>query len=265
MPIIKAHFQGQDPIVMALEDSRTSELYLRVLERNLESEPPRWRDPMKYDLEYFKILCLEIKDRLGWKWDMENFSTEQTVLFHKDIEDFLEKDQSFKNVPGEYQNLLHEAHYCIHAIQYRDPKLPRGAFLQLEWFNDDHEDLPEDKDFKHYLDFGDVLLQNPYVGHPPLQCWLNNDYRNIDRTCAYHDRIKPGIKINVYRHKGETLDVDKYKKWWVERCSSFTAKEGIDKILRYTGFPVIGKVVNQEQLEKIINIKQLQFERLEIS
>mgnify|MGYP003116124053 FL=1 len=264
MKQIIINFQTHGPIHIQLEESRTAELFAGLLQKNLSREKPIWRDPMKYTLGYFKTLCMEVKEKLGWDWNMEGFSMESTVHFHKDIEDFLEKEQSFRKIPGELQNLLHEAHYCIHIIQYMNNKNPRGAFLQFEWFNDDYIDLPLDKEFSRQVDVGDIILQNPYVGHPPIQCFCDDDYKNISRTCAYHDRILPGLKIVTYT-SNIRFSIEKYKKWWNDNCKEFVAKEGMDQILKYTGFPVIGKVNNIEHLKTIINEKSLALEGITIT
>ena len=264
MNTITVNFQNHDPIHIQLEQSTTADLFKDLMARNLARDKPIWRDPMRYTLEYFRELCVEIKEKLGWEWNMDNFNLESTVDFHKDIERFLDKEQSFKKIPGELQNLLHEAHYCIHNLQYTNKDNPRGAFLQFEWFNDDYVDLPTDKEFSTELDLGDIILQNPYVGHPPMQCWQNNDYKNIMRTCAYHDRILPGLKI-VTTKKGAPLDIEKYKKWWSDKCPDFVAQEGMERIIKYTGFPVIGKVNNIEHLREIVNEKTLALEGITIN
>ena len=264
MKQIIVNFQTHHPLVINLEDSETAELYLTLLQDNLTRTPPMWRDPMKYDIKYFRELCKEIKEKLGWDWDMTNFTMASTVDFHKDIENFLEKDRSFRNIPGEHQNLLHEAHFCIHTIQHRDDNFPRGSSLQFEWFNDDYVVLPDNKVFEVNPGFGDIILQNPYVGHPPIQCWQNNDYKNITRTCAYHDRILPGLKINLTHNTKYGLNLDKYKGWWTDECADFVAINGMEKIIKYTGFPIIGQVLNKDHLEKIVPDKELKFEGIEI-
>ena len=270
MPQINVVFQNQKILELGLEENTTTRSYLQLLDKNLKRGLPMWRDPLKYNLEYFKKLCLEIKDKLKWEWDMDSFTQDKMVVFHKDIEKFLDKEQSFRKIPGEYQNLIHEAHYCIHTIQYREglpnPHLtPRGIFLQLEWFNDDYMTLPEDFEFKLVPNYGDILLQNPYVGHPPLQCYKDDDYKNISRTCAFHDKIKPGINIHLDRSGPlDEIDMEKYKKWWMEKCRDFVEKEGMDKIIRYTGIPVIGKVKDLKLLENIVNTEYLKIESIEI-
>ncbi len=263
MTQINVNFQNQSPVIIDLQKGDTEDIYIQLLKDNLEKQPPMWRDPLQYDLDYFKQLCQQIKKQLGWAWDLDKWDLESTVQYHKDIEHYLEKDESFKNIPGEQQQLLHEAHFCIHQIQYSDDRLPRGAFLQLEWFNDSYKELPDSKEFKVDLDYGDVILQNPYVGHPPIQCWQNRDNSNIDRTCAFHDRILPGLKI-VLTQKPSALDYERYKKWWSEECTDFVNKVGMDKIIKYTGFPVIGEIRDKQHLGDIIKIKGLKFEGITI-
>jgi hypothetical protein len=263
MPTILVHFQDRHPIEVELEHSETARLYLTVLRRNLSKQEPIWRDLLKYDIDYFKELCLQVRDKLSWNSDMENFKLSDTVIFHKDIEKILEKKDSFDKIPGEHQELLHEAHHCLHNMEVLSQESPRGDFLQFEWFNGDAEPIPADKTFKHWPEVGDIVLQNPYVGHPPMQCFSSNDYKEIDRTCAFQDRIKPALKIDL--HEGQpAFDLEFYKKWWQEKCPGFVEKQGMDNIIRYTGWPVIGKVTNIEYLKDLIKIKKLKFERLEI-
>jgi hypothetical protein len=264
MPNIFVHFQNHNPLIVDLEDSETAGLYLEVLRRNLEKEAPIWRDLLKYDLEYFKELCWQVQKTLGWNWDMANFTTSDTVRFHKDIENSLLKENSFDNIPGEHQQLIHEVHHCLHNMEVKDAKYPRGDFLQFEWFNGDYEEMPSDKKFKIGPELGDIILQNPYVGHPPLQCYMFNDYQQIERTCAFQDRIKPALKIGLSNDTHFQFDEDDYKTWWIKKCPGFVDKHGMDTVLRYTGWPVIGKVRDIDYLNQLVKIKELNFESLEI-
>ena len=264
MPMILLHFQNHNPLAIDLEESETARLYLEVLRRNLEKEAPIWRDLLKYDMKYFKELCWQVKETLGWDWDMANFEPSHTVRFHKDIENSLLKENSFDNIPGEHQQLIHEIHHCLHAIEVKDAGFPRGNFLQFEWFNGDYEEMPYDKKFKINPEFGDIILQNPYVGHPPLQCYRFNDYQQIERTCAFQDRIKPALKIGLANHPNLQFNKDHYKTWWIKKCPGFVDKHGMDTILRYTGWPVIGKVRDTDYLNQLVKIKELNFESLEI-
>jgi len=262
MPDILVYFQNLSPIVVKLEQSETARLYLEVFQRNLAKEPPTYRDLTKYNLEYFKKLVLQVKQTLGWDWNAEHIGYAETIKYHKDIEDALLKENSFDNIPGDHQNLIHEAHNCLHNMEV-DPNYPHGDFLQFEWFNGDYEIMPEDKEFSMEPEFGDIVLQNPYVGHPPIQCYTFDDHKQIHRTCAFQDRIKPALKIELQEHR-DTIDTDRYNKWWQDNCPTFVETHSMDKILRYTGWPVIGKVNDLKYLREVVQRKELKFERLEI-
>jgi hypothetical protein len=259
---IKINIEHHQPLVISMVESNTSKLYMEILSRNLARGDFVFRDPVKYTPEYFHSLCLRAKEELGWSWIRDDYSLEQTTDMHKNIESTLEKTESFKNIPGNQQNLIHEAHFCIHQMQYSTQG--RTPSIQIEWFNDDYEDLPNDADFRVDLEFGDLILQNPYVGHPPLQCWQQNDYKNIDRTCQFHDVIKPGIKINT-TDLAPKLDLDVYKSWWTNKCGEYVQKVGWENILKYTGFPKIGEVIDKDNLRRIVlDSKPLNIKKIEL-
>tara|TARA_R110000803_G_scaffold169041_1_gene232090 strand:+ start:1105 stop:1893 length:789 start_codon:yes stop_codon:yes gene_type:complete len=259
---IKINIEHHQPLVISLVESNTAKLYTEILSKNLARENFVFRDPVNYTPEYFHSLCLRVKEELGWDWIRDDHSIDQTTNMHKNIENTLEKTESFRNIPGDQQNLIHEAHFCIHQMQYS--KQGRTPFIQIEWFNDDYEDLPADAEFTFAPEFGDLILQNPYVGHPPLQCWQQNDYKNIDRTCQFHDIIKPGIKINTTDVKLE-LDLDMYKSWWINKCSDYVQKVGWENILKYTGFPKIGEVIDKDNLRRIVlDSKPLNIKKIEL-
>lgn len=259
---IKIYIEHHQPLVISLVESNTAKLYTEILSRNLARGDFVFRDPVKYTPEYFHSLCLRAKEELGWSWVRDEYSLEQTTDMHKNIESTLEKTESFRNIPGDQQNLIHEAHFCIHQMQYS--KRGRIPFMQIEWFNDDHEDLPADADFTFNLEFGDLILQNPYVGHPPIQCWQQNDYKNISRTCQFHDIVKPGIKI-VTTPTYTGFDLQKYKEWWFEKCREYVDSVGWDSIEHYTGFPKIGQVIDKDNLHKVVkDSKPLNIKKIEL-
>ena len=261
--VIKINIDNHQPLVVSLEDSDTAKVYTKLLSRNLARDEFVFRDPVKYTPEYFHSLCMRVKKELGWSWIRDEYSIEQTTDMHKNIESYLDKTESFKDVPGDQQDLIHEAHFCIHQMQYGTQG--RTPALQIEWFNDDKENLPDDSNFVIYPDFGDLILQNPYVGHPPLQCWQQNDYKNIERTCQFHDIIKPGIKIMTNTGRQKELDLYKYQAWWRDKCGDYVTKVGWEKILRYTGFPKIGSVIDKDNLRSIIaDEKPLNITKIEI-
>ena len=110
MKTILVHFENQEPLEIGLVDSQTANSFYSLLGKNLSQSQPIWRDPLKYDLKYFQELCIQIKNKLGWPWQLEHFDIAKAVTLHKDLENYLEKDKSFRNIPGDQQMLLHEAH-----------------------------------------------------------------------------------------------------------------------------------------------------------
>jgi len=257
---IKIDFIGNSPLVCSLDKNIVTEKYITILEKNLKEGFPIFRDNAKYTEEYFIEIGQQLKEKLDWNWTDK--SPKNLINLHKDIETILEKSESFKNIPGDLQNLLHEAHFSIHALQYYDKEKPHGNFLQIEWFNDDYEDLPNDATFTDQPVFGDLILQNAYVGHPPIQCYQQDDFKNIDRTCAFPDRIKPGIKINL--SNVTALNWEKYKNWWLENCKDYVDNVGWDKIQYYTGWTKIGQVEDINILNKILQTTELELKEVTV-
>ena len=257
---IKIDFIDNPPLVCNLNKNSVTEKYIPLLEKNLRESFPIFRDNAKYTEEYFIEIGQKLKEKLNWDWTDK--SPKNLINLHKDIETILDKSESFKNIPGDLQNLLHEAHFSIHALQYNNKQQPHGTFLQIEWFNDDHEDLPSNTKLIEPIMFGDLILQNAYVGHPPIQCYQQNDYLNIDRTCAFPDRIKPGIKINLTN--GFPLNWKKYKNWWVENCKDYVDNVGWDKIQYYTGWTKIGQVKDINILTKILQTSELKLKEVTV-
>ena len=260
MPQIKIDFDKFSTLELNIENTETGLLYCDLVKQNLAKEQWQWRDPLKYDEQYFDTLCQQVKEELGWDWIQKGYSMEQTVKMHKFIENMLEKTESFKNIPGKQQNLIHEAHFCIHIIQHGNREY-RSPAIQIEWFNDSSVPLPLDKHFSTSIEVGDVVLQNPYVGHPPINCYQHNDYESIDRTCQFHDIIKPGIKIQTMSWAG--YDQEDYISWWKTKCPDYY-NINKDKLLHYTGWPVVGKVIDIDLLQSIMYEKELNIKNIQV-
>jgi hypothetical protein len=58
-------------------------------ESSLEKEKPIFRDHAKYNEEYLKELAVQLKKEFDWNW-LEEYSLENTVAMHKEIENLLE-------------------------------------------------------------------------------------------------------------------------------------------------------------------------------
>jgi hypothetical protein len=181
---------------------------------------------------------------------------------HEDLEKILNDEGDFSTIPSHLDHLIHELHYCLHRMQFKD-KPSRTGYFQVEWFNNDYIPLPNDFSFTTNLSFGDIILQNPFVGHNPIRVYKDNDFDDIDRTCRLPTRIKSGIVI--YTIKGSmNYDFDHYKNWWLTHGKSIVDAVGFNEILKFTGEGKIGEVVNKDLLLSIINDENvLEFEKLE--
>lgn len=243
--------------------------YKQLVLENTNREPAIFRDQCKYTAEYFEELALQVRDLLGWQWvnaDYSNFET--TTLLHKRIEEYIGGPLGYMAAPAEHHELMHEIHYCLHAIQHNSS---RGQWLQVEWYNNDGFFLPPDFEFQMELKFGDIKLQNPYVGHCPLLVWEQNDYTNVTQTCKFHDFAKPGINIVIENYQprrysdGHPYDQDLYLSWFRTHGADFIAQFGEQQLLHYTGWPVIGHVTNLDILAAVKAAPLLELESVSVS
>ena len=140
-------------------------------------------------------------------------------------------------------------HYCLHIVQDPEQIGTRQGAFQLEWFNDSGFDLDTEFTFGTNKQFGDVEFLNPFVGHGPVQIHHENDYTNISQTCKFHDFIKAGLVISTYQH---TIDRQTILDYFKQHAPDFVQLHGADKIMHYTGFPKIGRVVNLDQFRTLL-------------
>lgn len=230
--------------------------YKHLLKKNSQY-PPISRDPCKYTLKYFSVLAQQAKDILKWDWVQDHYSSEEIVILHKDIEVYLAG--GFQNIPEEHDNLLHELHYALHAIQSKNS---RGNWIQVEWFNDNGIPMPDDLSFSTQLKFGDVKLQNPYVGHDPVFVYRQRDWSNIAQTCKFHDLVRPGINIMI---KSDRFNInDQYRDWYNTHALEWVQQQGWEKITRYTGWPCVGRVKNLNVLKEIAKSPVFEIESVQV-
>lgn len=257
---ILVKFRDVPVLKLEIEDSEVGNAYLELVKKNYQIEKPIFRDPLKYTNEYMKELALQAKHVFGWSWDSyTNFDDGIAPILHKNIETLV--GNGFDSIPAEHDYLVHELHYCLHLVQ-NGIQSNRGSWLQIEWFNDDGFSLPPDFKFKNNLNVGDVKLQNPFVGHGPLQIFQEQDGINITQTCKFHTMVKPGINIaqtdyDTFTQHNELLD------FFLKHDPEFFKLHGPEKILHYTGYPVIGKVTNLNDLAVALNSGILEFEFLD--
>lgn len=251
---------GQAPALQCqLHDTKLAKQYLNLLKDQYSQDPhPSFRDPQFYTLQHFKELVEQAKTVLGWDWQREDYDIATTTLLHKDIEQYLSR--GYANIPDAHNHLLDELHYCLHAIESGSR---RDHWLQIEWFNDRGFLIDEDEyPAKLSLEFGDLRLQNPYVGHHPLYLYEQNDSINVNQTCRFHDFAKPGLNIVIVPEQTPPPDWNHYLSWFETHASDFVQAHGIETLKKFTGHPVIGSVVNKQDLKLLIKQPVITFESI---
>ena len=268
MTDILVKYRSFPALEIALAANAVATGYKQLVSENTGREPAIFRDQCRYTAEYFQELALQVRDQLGWQWvnaDYSNFET--TTLLHKRIEEYIGGPTGYMAVPAEHHELMHEIHYCLHAIQHNSS---RGQWLQVEWYNNDGFFLPQDFEFQMELKFGDVKLQNPYVGHCPLLVWEQDDYTNVTQTCKFHDFAKPGINIVIEnyqprrRSNGQPYDPELYLAWFRTHGADFLSKFTEQQLLHYTGWPIVGRVTNLDILTQIKAATLLELESVQV-
>jgi hypothetical protein len=241
-----------------LIDTDLAKRYLELLYSEYTADPtPIFRDQQKYTLGYFKTLAQQAHDRLGWDWIRPVYNLTTTIRLHKDIEQYLAR--GFENIPEEHDELLHELHYCLHSIESGSK---RNNWLQVEWYNDHgFEITPDEYPAKLNLEFGDLRLQNPYVGHHPLYLYQQQDSIDIMQTCQFHNFVKPGLNL-VINQENKKFDIDQYVNWFRTHGTDFLNIHGEETLLKFTGHPVVGNIVNKHDLETVVSTPILEFEYL---
>lgn len=254
-------FKNIPALICQLNNTKLAEQYLNLLKQQYRQNPnPIFRDPQNYTLKYFKELVQQAKDILGWDWHRKHYDIATTTLLHKDIEQYLSR--GYENIPEQHDHLLDELHFCLHAIESGSR---RDHWLQIEWFNDAGFNINEDQyPSKLNLEFGDLRLQNPYVGHHPLYLYEQQDSINIGQTCRFHDFIKPGINLVIMpnRPQQSQFDWNTYFSWFQTHATEFVKYHGLDKLKKFTGHPVIGSVQNKQDLQTLIQQPVIEFESI---
>lgn len=251
------NFKDCPPIECEIFDTPLGKRYYNQLFKEYKKDPyPIFRDQQKYTTNYLKDLAVKGKEILGWDWIHDIYDISTTTKLHKNIEAYLAK--GFEKIPESHDYLLNELHFCLHSIESGSK---RGSWIQIEWFNDSGFYISEDEfPAKINLEFGDIRLQNPYVGHYPLLIYQQQDKLNIMQTCKFHDFVKPGFNLVIKKDDFmSNFDETKYLQWFETYGSDFINLHGKQKLLKYTGHPIIGKVKNTKDLEKLVNQEIIKF------
>ena len=260
MPCIYVKFKNYNQLVLRIDDTDIGKRYCALVKHNYEQSQPIFRDRPRYTVEYMLELAQQVKTQLNWDWSFDHYDISITALLHKDIERLV-GTEGFSAIPEELDELIHELHYCLHIIQDNRPNKRRGGWLQIEWYNDNGFSLPGTELFRQQLKFGDVRLQNPFVGHGPLQIFLEKDFTNIPQTCKFHNFVKPGINITISNIPAvdPQLVLESFKK----NAPAFVDLHTQEKILAYTGHPVIGTVENLTDLRAVATAPLLELEYID--
>jgi hypothetical protein len=256
MTDILVKYRGHDPLKIDLDPTSLRKPYLELVKKNSHTRPIS-RDPQSYTEDRLRTLGQEAHKRLGWNWVYDRYTLDRTTQMHKDIEQFL--SQGFHNIPEEFDDLLHELHYALHAVQ---GGRSRGDWIQVEWFNDDGFAVPNDFAFVTELKFGDVKLQNPYVGHDPSFVYRQQDSSNIAQTCRFHDLVRPGLNMMIADCRFQIRD--DYINWFKQHAPQWVDSVSVDTILRYTGWPRVGRVTNTDVLKSIVESAVFEIENIEV-
>jgi len=252
MPDLTVLFHNQPPLHIGLFDNQTARLWKTLFADNFQRKFPIFRDMMKYSWEYLEDLIQQVNQLCGWDFPSKVRTLDDTLDLHKHLETTLQP--GYHTVPTSWHHLLDELHFALHKIQQGDMEYRphRGWFLQLEWFNADMVPLPEDFVFTNPSSFGSIRLQNAYVGHTPLMIYQQNDWSKVSQTCRFHDAIRPGLHIMCADPAGQSeYDLDHYRQAWIEHAPDFVQTHGWDRIMYYTGHPIIGRVINLDALQQI--------------
>lgn len=252
-------FYNVPPLLCKLNDTELAERYYQQLKKQYQDDPrPIFRDPQKYTLDYFKNLCTKVLPVLGWTWQRPYYNTETLVELHKDIETYLEN--GYNNITEDQDALLHELHFALHAVESNGQ---RSTWLQIEWFNDLGFPIQADEyPAKKTLNFGDIRLQNPYVGHHPQFVYQQRDITNIMQTCRLHDFCKPGINLVIEDGGDDFFDWNHYLDFFRTHAQDFLSLHGEETLCKFTGHPVVGQIQNLSDFETIIARPYLEFESL---
>jgi len=261
---IQINFKNFPGLDCVIQESDTGRRYFSLVRENYQQCFPVYREELKYTPEYFRELAYRAAHTFGWNWTQHDIQQSSVgALLHKDLEQLLAR--GFEHIPKEHDDLIHEIHYALHLTQHRIYSgLQRGrrtSWFQIEWYNDSGFELDTEFVFDKNLELGAVKLQNPFVGHGPLQMWFERDFANIEQTCKFHTFVKPGINV-VHTCPYPTPDVNKIIAKFQTHAPEFVAKHGVEKIKHYTGYPVIGRVTDIDLLVKLTQTVNLELDSL---
>ena len=106
MTEIQLKFKSLPTLIINIDESETSTLFLKLLEKNIKKQPPIFRDNAGYTKAYLKKLSYQLKEDLGWDWMSNDYTIKDTTKMHKEIENMLNKEEIFFNLQKKFQDPL---------------------------------------------------------------------------------------------------------------------------------------------------------------
>jgi hypothetical protein len=91
--------------------------------------------------------------------------------------------------------------------------------------------------------------------------YQQQDSIDIIQTCQFHNFVKPGLNL-VVNQENKKFNIDQYINWFRAHGADFLNIHGEEMLLKFTGHPVIGHVVNKHDLETVVLAPLLEFEYL---
>lgn len=252
---IQVKFHRHDPLAITIVDTDLGRGYVELMRQNYLAEFPRFRDRARYTVDYMIALAQRVQEPLGWSWVRPEYPVATTRLLHKNIEELLGGPQGFAAIPDGLDEIIYELHDCLHSIEFAQSgpnHLPRSAWFQIEWYNNSGFELTDLSVFQTDIHFGDIRLQNPHVGHGPLQIYTEKDWSNIRQTCRFHDTVRPGINISIIDYQHFPVDPWEIVELMRQADPEFVREHTAEKIRAYCGHPVVGRVENLATLESIV-------------
>ena len=248
---ITVKFHRQPAIEIVVDNTETGRLFFELTQQQNILQPPFYRDTITYTPEYMVKLAQQARHAFGWDWVCDHYDISTTAQLHKDLENYIGQ-LGFAQIPEQYDQLLYDLHHCLHDIQFGKTQPSRLNNFQIEWLTDQCVALPSSFEFKETSNYGDLILINTYVGHNPLQIYIENDFSSLATTCRFHDIIKPGIVLTTQH----SVTKDMILKEFIKQAPDFVKLHGEDKIKYYAGSAVVGHVVDVNILTQLQQHKE---------
>ena len=87
------------------------------------------------------------------------------------------------------------------------------------------------------------------MGHDPIFVYRQRDFSSIGQTCKFHDLVRPGINIMIQLDHFNITE--RYRAWYEIHAPDWIQQHGWEKVMRYTGWPRVGRVKNLDVLKQI--------------